>query len=512
LLVGSDHAFAHAVLVDTSPADGATVRTSPPLLALRFNEPVRPVAVRLLDREGRLLNAPDAVHAIGAEISVHIRSPLQSGEYVLSYRVISADAHPVGGSIVFGVGPNATTGHVQALERDPWRVPYLLVRLLFYATLLPAAGGVLFLGLIEVPSAARAIIRRGLQFVTAGAAAAGVLNLAAKGAQLASSTLVDPAAWLLAASVSFGSSIVLALIGLAAISIGLRGWPRRNARWLAYAGAVAAAGSFALTGHAATLPPRWLAVLLMTGHLLPIAFWVGALWPLIMVLHRTPEAGPVIVARFSRHAVGAVVILMTCGIGMAAVELGSPAALATSDYGQSLLFKLAFVVALLVLASLNKWVLLPDLGMRSVAPRKWLVRSIRAEGGVALVIFAITAVLSTTSPPRAVTAAHGSGAVVQAMSGSREAIIELTPAVAGQNGLTIHLMNDGKPFEPREVTLELALPEAGIESIRRPLVAVGSGHYHWTGVVPMAGRWRARVEVLITDFEKIDFSAELPVR
>src|SRR3954469_11465255 len=77
-------AFAHAVLVEASPADGATLRAAPPLVALRFNEPVTPVAVRLVDRNGRLVNAPDAVHVVGAEISLHVASPLPDGEYVLS--------------------------------------------------------------------------------------------------------------------------------------------------------------------------------------------------------------------------------------------------------------------------------------------------------------------------------------------------------------------------------------------------------------------------------------------
>ncbi len=502
-------ALGHAMLVEASPADGATLARSPSAVVLRFNEPVTPVALRLLDPGGRVVDELPAGSSTGSEIALRVAAPLASGSYVVSYRVISADAHPVGGSLVFGVGmaaqrPAAMPAH------EPWRLPYIVVRLLLYATLLPVAGGVMFLALIDVPPVARAIIRRGLSLGAAAAGLAAAINLAVKAAQLAAISIADPTAWLLAGGSSFGLSIAVALTGLVAVAIGLRGWPRRSARWLACAGAVAAAGSFALTGHSATVSPRWLGALLMLGHGLAIAFWAGALWPLIMVLHRAPDAAPAIVARFSRLAVITVALLIVCGTGMAALELETPQALASSEYGRDLLLKLVFVVPLLALAAVNKWQLLPELGTRSVAPRLWFVRSVRGEAGVMLAILAMTAVLSSTSPPRTVAGAHGGP--VYAVSAGRQAAIELTPGIAGPNALAVRLTQDGQPLNPLEVLCELALPDAGIEPIRRPLVADGDGHYRWDGIVPVSGTWRLRVEALITDFEKADFTADITVR
>lgn len=51
-------AWAHAVLLDTGPADGAALAEPPAAVVLRFNEPVAPVSVRILDGSGRDVAGP----------------------------------------------------------------------------------------------------------------------------------------------------------------------------------------------------------------------------------------------------------------------------------------------------------------------------------------------------------------------------------------------------------------------------------------------------------------------
>ncbi len=48
-------ARAHAVLLEASPADGAVLRLAPREIALRFNEIVTPVFVRVLDAAGHAI-------------------------------------------------------------------------------------------------------------------------------------------------------------------------------------------------------------------------------------------------------------------------------------------------------------------------------------------------------------------------------------------------------------------------------------------------------------------------
>ena len=88
-------AYGHAVLLDSRPSDGESVGTPPATVELEFNEPVEPVTVRLLDRQGH--EVPDVtVQAQGNTVVVRPRDPLPPGGYFISYRVTSLDAHAVG--------------------------------------------------------------------------------------------------------------------------------------------------------------------------------------------------------------------------------------------------------------------------------------------------------------------------------------------------------------------------------------------------------------------------------
>ena len=57
--------WAHAVLLETSPEDGVHLDVAPREAWLRFNEPVNPVAVRVLDAGGEAVTAPNAIASDG---------------------------------------------------------------------------------------------------------------------------------------------------------------------------------------------------------------------------------------------------------------------------------------------------------------------------------------------------------------------------------------------------------------------------------------------------------------
>jgi copper transport protein len=70
-----------------------------------------------------------------------------------------------------------------------------------------------------------------------------------------------------------------------------------------------------------------------------------------------------------------------------------------------------------------------------------------------------------------------------------------------------------RPLAVKEVTLVLSLPAAAIEPLRRDAIAAGEGSWRVDDLrVPLAGRWRLRVEILIDDFEKValEDQVELP--
>ena len=103
-------AMAHAELIASDPADGASLGTAPTQVRLTFNEPVTP--------------APDVVEIVGPDNTTWtvgtpavagevITAPVQAsgpaGAYTLTYRVVSSDGDPVTGSLRFTLTAPATT-------------------------------------------------------------------------------------------------------------------------------------------------------------------------------------------------------------------------------------------------------------------------------------------------------------------------------------------------------------------------------------------------------------------
>ncbi|WP_245469095.1 copper resistance protein CopC, partial [Mesorhizobium sp. M7D.F.Ca.US.004.01.2.1] len=103
VMAGPDQAFAHAALIKTDPADGAVLEQGPAQFSLTFSEPVSPLVLTLVTPDG----TPVPLTAFRlSDQTVEIDNPqkLASGTHVLSWRVISADGHPVGGSLLFSIG------------------------------------------------------------------------------------------------------------------------------------------------------------------------------------------------------------------------------------------------------------------------------------------------------------------------------------------------------------------------------------------------------------------------
>jgi copper transport protein len=107
LAIAAPAASAHATLEGTSPARGAAVKAAKQVV-FRFNEPVEGSfgAVRVFDARGTRVDDGHVAHPNGAgeKIAVGLRSGLGKGAYTATYRVVSADGHPVSGGVVFDIG------------------------------------------------------------------------------------------------------------------------------------------------------------------------------------------------------------------------------------------------------------------------------------------------------------------------------------------------------------------------------------------------------------------------
>jgi copper transport protein len=279
--------------------------------------------------------------------------------------------------------------------------------------------------------------------------------------------------------------------------------------------------SFALSGHAATAMPRYVAIPVLLLHAAGAAFWLGSFVPLLNVLDRKDTAAT-IVRRFSWRALVIVPVLLLAGLVLAVLQVRQLEALVATNYGITLVLKLALVAMLLAIAFINRRVLTPRLSLGRAGAVAWLRIAIRAELIVGFAILMMTAILSQTIPPRSLAAdeAHHhdapapEGAAVALMQRGRMAVIEIDPARAGRNTISLYLTDQtGQPISPLEADIELSNPTAGIAPLRRKLTRTPTGRYQYAGPeLALAGRWTLRLDLLISDFEKAIFETEIAIR
>ncbi len=176
---------------------------------------------------------------------------------------------------------------------------------------------------------------------------------------------------------STAAALAWRLLGLVLIvlALRLRGPPVVP---LSVAGILLLTSAFALTGHTATHPERWLLSLLLLAHLLVVTFWFGALVPL--------------------HVASSRESLLVSGLILSVLLLKGFAGLRTT-YGHLLLVKLAAFAALMGLGALNKWWLGPAVGRGDPRATAAFRRSLKSEYILIAGVLSVTAILTSFYSP-----------------------------------------------------------------------------------------------------------------
>ncbi|MBJ6645114.1 copper resistance protein CopC [Streptomyces sp. BSE7-9] len=161
--------------------------------------------------------------------------------------------------------------------------------------------------------------------------------------------------------------------------------------------------------------------------------------------------------------------------------------------------------------------------------RLGLRRSVLAEAGVAVVLLAVTTVLTQTEPGRterdaraaaatsssASATGQGSGAVSLTMpfdtggkNGKGVVSIDLDPAQAGDNALHVYVEGpDGTPVDVPDVKIALTLAAQNIGPLPVAPDHVTTGHWSASRVqIPMAGDWKVEVTVRTSDIDQVTVS------
>jgi copper transport protein len=510
LLASASVAFAHAALIRSDPSEGAILAAAPESFRLVFNEPVALLLLKLLAPDGRVETLTGA-QAEGATLLVPAPAGMGRGPHALSWRVVSEDGHPIGGTLAFSIGEPGE--HLSRRPEADGTAPAALwaTRFALFFGLLFGAGGAFARSWLFDGGAAGSRLSGPAMALGLAAAA---LSLGLQGADALAAplgSLFAPDVWRAGGATAYVRTVAVAsaalLCGLLALR--LRGAPARAASAVALIGAGAA---LAASGHASTAEPRWLATALVALHGAGVSFWIGALAPLGSSLRTGGEEAAAALRRFSAAAPYALAALALAGLALAAVQLRSPAALFDSAYGRVLLAKAALLTALFGVAALNRWRLTaPAVGG---AARRRLVRSIAVEIGLAAVILGVVALWRFTPPPRALADAAPARASLHVHGPRAMAEVTVEPGPAGLYVLSASVLTaDSGALDAKEATAILSNEKAGIEPIRRRLRRGPDGLWRSEPPLPLPvrGRWALRLDLLISDFESVRLDGELEI-
>jgi copper transport protein len=367
-------ASAHATVTTTTPADGARLDAAPAEVAIEFNEAVSLGAgyARVLDGDGERVDT-GAAEVRDQTVTVPLRDDLPDAGYVVTYRVVSADSHPISGAFAFvvGAGEPVAAGSVDAGDDGSPVVSAVLpaVRWLGYLGLalglgVPLALAACWPGGWRVPLMRRATLG-GLGAVVAGTVLALLLQGPYASAAGIGSTL-DPELLGTTLGSTYGRTLLLRLALAALLAVLLaRGWRRGGvpgAAVLAVGGALGAGLVLAVAavGHpvAGSLPV--LAVAVTAVHVAAMAGWLGGLFAFLAgALRGGTPARQLLAAlpRWSRLAAGFIAALVVTGVLQSVREVGSFSALVGTTYGWVLVAKLVAVLVVLVAALVSRdWV------------------------------------------------------------------------------------------------------------------------------------------------------------
>jgi copper transport protein len=507
-LLFSSPAAAHAELVTITPANGAQLTKPPTEVKMTFTESVNLLVggIRLVDGAGATVPTSDPT-VDGHTVTWPMPADLPEGAYVVTWRVVSADGHPVSGASSFGVGiaapavPGSATdtgspGRVAIGSTAPW--PVVIVRLAGYVAFALFAGVVAFV-VWCAPDTSKdpslQILARGGLLGGAVAAVAAILVQGPYAAGVSMRHVLDPRLIQETLATPSGTAMMwrLALYGvLGVLAWRLPGILTELGSWLVPAAVAGTSVTIAAAGHAAAGGLIDLGV--DTLHVLAAGLWVGGLVALV-VLGRSLE--PRALHRFSTLAIASVLTLIVTGTLNSLRRLNAVEELWLTRYGLTLAAKLVLVASTFAAAAVSR---------RRLQQKRVPLRSVRFEAALTVAVLAVTALLTMTAPPpRAAEPTSHSGhsaghevaddAVQMSLGEKGSAALAVLPATTAGSDLRLFLTDtNGQPLPATRVTLKVANPGRDIAPIPVPM-SLRDGVWVASYRFPFPGTWKTILTV-----------------
>jgi copper transport protein len=530
-------ASAHAYLIRTQPAASGVLNSAPRQVALTYDEAVEPrfAIISVTDTQAHQeTNGPVRRSPANPDtLVVPLRPHLPEGWYLIYWRAISVDGHPVQGAFTYAIGPNpgpAPRFRIPSIAGTATSPNLLITRWIMFLSVMIAIGLFVFRIAITRPTPQRVPETR-LRALSVAFVIASVVGLIAIAVYVDFATATDSlrsvfdvgALVPLFRVTAFGRGYTdmlgcFALFCLAAwisLFVDRSDRPQRSVAELAsQAGAVLAAAAVLLipgtAGHAAQTSPRGLALPFDWLHLISGSLWLGGLVGLVVLWFTLPRrsrtaALGVVVPRFSNVALISVIVLLGTGTGATIVHMPAINALWDTSYGVAILVKIGILLGAIVLAAGNLLRTRPRLIAAAERPDQadsaagLLSRLIGAETFLVASAVFVAAVLSSLAPPppafaeqNSALASVGPGRVAATVTraGYRLQVLVSPNRAAAPDSFALRITRNGRPVRHANVTLTFNHLQMEMPQQEYQLKETGPGVYSRAApALIMVGKW-----------------------
>jgi copper transport protein len=435
------------------------VTLQPKAIVFHFSERVEMnfSAVHVYNASGSTVDDGRAVHpgGVSSDVSIGLKPKVPQGTYTATFRVISADGHPVSGGFVFSIGKAGAAPVLSVAELaggsdvgSGTTIAFGVARAVQYGAIALAIGALAFLLLpwvgglrsvagagAEWQAASEAFLARSrLPFLVAVVAGivSGVAGIVLQGQTAVGGSLFDAMGasvvqgvlethfgliWGLRVLVWLGLGGTLVLVyrretmpavrpaTLSAAGLALtRGFGSRPQLAVLLALLAFLGVSPALAGHANAQDPTAVLLPSTSAHVVAMSVWIGGLAMLLFVLPSAtrllelPDRGRLlaaVLARFSTIAGACVAVVLLTGIIQSFVYVRNLDNLLHTEYGQILVAKILLFVGLMALGGYNRQFSVPRLNKIAAgreSPGRAGILLRRALRGEVLLVLAVLGV------------------------------------------------------------------------------------------------------------------------
>ncbi|WP_449622432.1 copper resistance CopC/CopD family protein [Robertmurraya sp. Marseille-Q9965] len=341
--------FAHASIEKANPAPDSQLDKAPKEIYLQFNERLEKelYSIKVFDENGELISENETKISTDQKSLSQDLPALSDGLYTISYKVISADGHPVDGSYVVSIGegkvlnPSAFDIHTDGDKNDFYNTIYSLVRILYYLSLLLTTGWIIWRTLNKIED--NKMYRKWAKVLQTALLISTIVIGAMQFTELMEGWSVKGLLSILtgtSAGISWLVSILLSVLGFVLLL---------RFCWLDSLWVLLLLTAKSINGHAMGFEPKLFTILLDIVHLLAATIWAGGLLYILANWKNQRENIREFLPKFSQFALLSLLVLTVTGTASVLIFLPKISYVLYTKWGILLLVKITFVLLVVVI-------------------------------------------------------------------------------------------------------------------------------------------------------------------